>query len=44
MSARERESQGKNGAVHATGGVVATYRTRWELTSVTNGDVWTPRV
>ena len=41
---RERESQGENGAVHATGGVVATWRTRCELTSRTNGDVQTPRV
>jgi len=42
--ARERESQERNGAVHATGGVVATWRTCWELTSRTNSDVRTPRV
>ena len=41
---RERESQGENGAVHATGGVVATWRTRWVLTSGTNGDIRMPRV
>jgi len=42
--ARERESHERNGTVHATGAVVATCRTRWELTSGTNGDVRIPRV
>jgi len=42
--ARERGNQSGNGAVHATGGAVATCRTRWGLTSGTNGDVRTPRV
>ena len=44
MSVRERESQGENGAVHATGGVVATWRTHRVLRSRTNGDIWTPWV
>ena len=42
--ARERTNQRGNSAIHATGGVVATWRTHWELTSRTNGDVRTPRV
>jgi hypothetical protein len=41
---RERESQGENGTVHATGGVVATWRTRWVLTSRTNSDIRMPQV
>jgi len=42
--ARERDNQSGNGAVHATGGVVASCTTHWGLTSGTNGDVRTPRV
>ena len=41
---RERESWEWNGAVHATGSAVASCRTRWGLTSGTNGNVRTPRV
>ena len=40
MSKRER-TRGRNGAVHATGEVVATWRTRRVLTSGTNGNVQT---
>ena len=41
---RERESREWNDAVHATGRAVASCRTRWGLTSGTNGDVRMPRV
>ena len=41
---REGESREWNDAVHATRGAVASCRTRWGLTSGTNGDVRTPRV
>ena len=41
---REGESREWNDAVHATGSAVASCRTRWGLTSGTNGDVRTPRV
>ena len=43
MSERER-TRGRNGAVHVTGDVMATWRTRRVLTSGTNGDVRMPWV